>query len=65
MKLESDKVNKQLDANMKEMDINEKIRSNKADEQIEKSKLRQDNMNTKIDLQIKAKQANKPAKGNS
>ena len=65
MKLASDAANKQLDANIKEMDINEKIRSNRADEQIDRTKLSQDNINTKAELKIKAKQANKPAGGKS
>jgi hypothetical protein len=59
IKIDADKANKQLDASIKEMDISEKVRSNKADEQLEKTKLRQDNINTKADLKIKSKQANK------
>ena len=47
------------------MDINEKIRSNRADEQIDRAKLSQDNLNTKAELKIKAKQADKPAGGKS
>ena len=47
------------------MDINEKIRSNRADEQIDKTKLSQDNINTKAELKIKDKQASKPTGGNS
>ena len=63
MKIEADSANKQLDANIKEMDINEKIRSNRADEQIDKTKLAQDNTNTKAELKMKAKLANKPSGG--
>ena len=65
IKIEADRANKQLDANIKEMDINEKIRSNRADEQIDRAKLSQDNLNTKAELKIKAKQADKPAGGKS
>jgi len=65
IKIESDRANKQLDINIKEMDINEKVRSNRADEQLDRTKLTQDNINTKAELKIKDKQASKPTGGNS
>ena len=57
IKINADASTKHSDISVKEGELQEEIRSNKADESIEREKMRMDNVNTKADLRIKNKQA--------
>jgi hypothetical protein len=58
IKINADASTKHSDISVKEGELQEEIRSNKADETIKREKLRIDNVNSKTDLRIKNKQAN-------